>query len=610
MSLSGQQRQTLQEALINAFPSKSSLEQMLSFQLNKSLDTFAGGDNLQVIVFNIIKIAEAEDWVENLIEAARKSNPGNKLLKDIATKLLSEIISEKPAVSPRSQLLTQPTQPKKILILAAIPHGLRLDREMREIEESIRRAVQRDLFEICIRTAVRHQDIRRAIAEEQPQIVHFCGHGMEDGSLLLEDEGGKNKPVLPEALASLFELHAEYVKCVLLNACYSEKPAVAISKYIDYVIGMNNPIEDRAAIAFARGFYDGLGYKISGNQDTIQRAFKEAMVATKFENLSQGQIPVLKKKIKLTRKGTAAKKTLLLGITVLSLSLIFLFKLRPQPISSNRNPDSEIRIDNPQARQRIPVTGDEASEVGADYTKLRDLLENQEFAEADVETTRKILWVARQEEKGGLELGDLLELPSKDLQTINQLWLAASKGKFGFSVQKQILTDLGSETNRSKIFLKKVGWANNEIIFDQRAVKGHLPVGVYVKASNDLRIERKWWVGIDKIIKTSEEELEKERKRGENHKMRVVILYVIGTTMIVIWSLIVSLRLRTSHKKIACVMILIYGLLSCWVIRSVLKKELRRVSLSWEGSHFDEGSNFRVKQESNYEMFLRTRQDL
>ena len=188
-------------------------------------------------------------------------------------------------------------QQQKILILTAIPHGLRLDREIRVIEEAIRRATKRDLFEICLRTAVRPQDIRRAIAEEKPGIVHFCGHGLEDGNLLLEDDGGNNKPVAPEALASLFKLHADYVKCILLNACYSEKPAEEISQHIDYVIGMNNPIQDKAAIEFARGFYDGLGYKILNNQDVFQRAFDEAMVAILIENISQGQLPILKKKL-------------------------------------------------------------------------------------------------------------------------------------------------------------------------------------------------------------------------------------------------------------------------------------------------------------------------
>jgi len=188
---------------------------------------------------------------------------------------------------------------QRILILAAIPRpqNLRLDQEMREIRAAIDRATRRDIFEIHERTAVRPQDIRRAIAELRPQIVHFCGHGMENGSLVLEDDGGNHKPVSPEGLAALFKLRAEYVNCVLLNACYSEKSAKAISQYINYTIGMNQPIQDLSAIVFAQGFYDGLGYKNSDNQDIFQRAFDEGIVAIQMENLVQGQIPVLQKKL-------------------------------------------------------------------------------------------------------------------------------------------------------------------------------------------------------------------------------------------------------------------------------------------------------------------------
>lgn len=161
--------------------------------------------------------------------------------------------------------VNQNIQQQRILILAAIPHGLRLDREIREIEEAIRRATKRDLFEICIKTAVRPQDIRRAIAEERPFIVHFCGHGLEDGSLLLEDDGGNNKPVPPEGLASLFKLHTDYVNCVLLNACYSAKPAHAISQHINYAIGMNQPIGDKAA----------MGASTFGRYTTFRRKYRE-----------------------------------------------------------------------------------------------------------------------------------------------------------------------------------------------------------------------------------------------------------------------------------------------------------------------------------------------
>ena len=185
---------------------------------------------------------------------------------------------------------------QKILVLAALPDRLRLDQEIRVIEEAIKLAVKRHSFEVRIRTAVRPQDIRRAIAEEQPQIVHFCGHGLENGSLVLEDNGGNHCPVLPTGLAALFKLHSDYVKCVLLNACYSAKSAEVISQHINYVIGMNQPIGDKAAIVFAQGFYDGLGYDNINNQDVIQRAYDEGCVAIQMVDILQGSIPVLKKK--------------------------------------------------------------------------------------------------------------------------------------------------------------------------------------------------------------------------------------------------------------------------------------------------------------------------
>ncbi|MCP6758431.1 MAG: CHAT domain-containing protein [Fischerella sp. CENA71] len=182
------------------------------------------------------------------------------------------------------------------MILAAIPHGLRLDREIREIEDAILRATRRDLFEIRIRTAVRPADIRRAIAEERPSIVHFCGHGLEDGSLLLEDDGGNNKPVSPSGLASVFKLHADYVNCVLLNACYSKKTVEAIVQHIDYVIGMNQGITDQAAIAFSQGFYDALGYEIQNIKNIYDRAFEEGIVAIHLENILETNTPIFKSK--------------------------------------------------------------------------------------------------------------------------------------------------------------------------------------------------------------------------------------------------------------------------------------------------------------------------
>ncbi len=81
---SRQQLKQLQNALINAFPSKSSLERLLYFELEKNLNEITRESDLQEIVFKLIQTAESQGWLEDLVYAARKENPGNPLLQAIA----------------------------------------------------------------------------------------------------------------------------------------------------------------------------------------------------------------------------------------------------------------------------------------------------------------------------------------------------------------------------------------------------------------------------------------------------------------------------------------------------------------------------------------------
>ncbi|MEO0935693.1 MAG: CHAT domain-containing protein [Cyanobacteria bacterium J06641_2] len=153
---------------------------------------------------------------------------------------------------------------KTILVLSANPKGtrtLRLDEEIREIEQGLQRAKQRDNFAFKSGQAIRDFDIHRSILDYEPQIIHFSGHGTGEAGLIFEDEIGQQKLVDAEALAGLFELFVRQsqIECVVLNACYSEFQAKAIAKHIDYVIGMSQEIGDTAAIKFAVGFYDALG---------------------------------------------------------------------------------------------------------------------------------------------------------------------------------------------------------------------------------------------------------------------------------------------------------------------------------------------------------------
>lgn len=182
-----------------------------------------------------------------------------------------------------------------ILFLVANPKDsdrLRLDQELRDIAEGLQqRASQRDQFNLEQRWAVRPRDIQRAMLDVEPQIVHFSGHGAGEQGLVFEDESGKAKLVNGEALAGLFELFSDQIKCVVLNGCYSEVQAKAIAQHIPYVIGMNKEIGDKAAISFAVGFYDALGAGRS-----IEFAYKLGCNAIRLEGIPEYLTPVLLRK--------------------------------------------------------------------------------------------------------------------------------------------------------------------------------------------------------------------------------------------------------------------------------------------------------------------------
>jgi hypothetical protein len=127
------------------------------------------------------------------------------------------------------------------------------------------------------------------------------------------------------------------------------------------------------------------------------------------------------------------------------------------------------------------------SEKGADYTKLRDLLKAEKWEEADRETLNVMLKVMNQEERGYLNGDDLKNFPCDDLLTIDNLWVTASNGHFGFSVQKKIWEKCGSPMSYNddyNKFMQAVGWQSGDDFVDYNQLKfssmlspaGELPV--------------------------------------------------------------------------------------------------------------------------------------
>ncbi|BAZ00462.1 hypothetical protein NIES37_44540 [Tolypothrix tenuis PCC 7101] len=204
--------------------------------------------------------------------------------------------------------------PIKILFLASDPSDasrLRLGQELRDIQEKLQLAKHREKFVLEQRWNVRPGDISQAILDVEPHIVHFSGHGTNTGELCCEDEVGKLKPVKPEALAALFELVDKQVNCVILNACYSKIQAQAIAKHINYVIGMNQAIGDKAAIAFAVGFYKALGAN-----HPIEKAFKFGCIEIRLHDIPEHLTPVIIEKKDIKNNPEPAKYILILSATI------------------------------------------------------------------------------------------------------------------------------------------------------------------------------------------------------------------------------------------------------------------------------------------------------
>lgn len=147
-----------------------------------------------------------------------------------------------------------------ILFLAANSDDapLDLERELSRIEMDLRLARERDRLLLKPVMAATIDRVMQAMLDDPPTIVHFSGHGLAEG-IVLRDAAGNPHLVAGKALASLFALFRETVKCVVLNACWSEPQARAIREHIPYVIGTRALIPDEVAVAFSTGFYKAIG---------------------------------------------------------------------------------------------------------------------------------------------------------------------------------------------------------------------------------------------------------------------------------------------------------------------------------------------------------------
>lgn len=183
--------------------------------------------------------------------------------------------------------------PEKIVItfFAANPldqSSLRLDEEVRSIQEMLRKSLHRDSITFHSFWATRSLDILQALNENSPTVVHFSGHGSDRDELVLQDNKGDTKLVTKEAIVQTMVATESNIRLVVFNTCFSEGQAEAIVQHVDAAVGMSVSISDDAARIFSSQFYSAIGFGLS-----VAKAFEQAKAALMLEGISESETPRL-----------------------------------------------------------------------------------------------------------------------------------------------------------------------------------------------------------------------------------------------------------------------------------------------------------------------------
>jgi hypothetical protein len=113
------------------------------------------------------------------------------------------------------------------------------------------------------------------------------------------------------------------------------------------------------------------------------------------------------------------------------------------------------------------------------YAELEKLLKAAQWKEADRETYRLMITTVGKEDGQWFDRTDLENFPCEDLLTIDRLWVEASNGHFGFSIQKKIWQWCGSPMDYSddyEKFMEEVGWRSGGSFVNSDFLAGELPV--------------------------------------------------------------------------------------------------------------------------------------
>lgn len=164
---------------------------------------------------------------------------------------------------------------------------LRVDQEVRQVRDMLKRTKYRDLVTVEHMPAATSMDLLEGLNEHRPHVVHFSGHANALGLLMENDQGTTEGDDLDFGLlARLLGATDDPPRLLVLNACESLAGADDLLQTVPTVIAMSDSINDASAVVFAGRFYAAIG-----SAQSVASALEQAKVAMDAASLEGSHLP-------------------------------------------------------------------------------------------------------------------------------------------------------------------------------------------------------------------------------------------------------------------------------------------------------------------------------
>lgn len=130
---------------------------------------------------------------------------------------------------------------------------------IKEDSETIRGALAgSEVFHVIEKNDIKRDELVALISKYKPSILHFDGHGSEDGKLAFLGKDGSCDLLAPTEISGVMNIAKSYLKVAYFDACYSSSHAQHAVLSIDAAIGNEGKCPVGTARTFARQFYCSL----------------------------------------------------------------------------------------------------------------------------------------------------------------------------------------------------------------------------------------------------------------------------------------------------------------------------------------------------------------